>query len=102
MMPFARRTEAAEDDLRDIGFQIAFADKRPLTADRIIDELIGQAEKIARFSETSAMRTACPEIGDEVRAFSQKRWVILFRYQPHGIDVLRFADGSQDYLAWRL
>lgn len=48
MMLLARRTEAAEDDLRDIEFQIAFNDQRPLTADRIIDELIGQAEKIVR------------------------------------------------------
>jgi hypothetical protein len=31
-----------------------------------------------------------------------KRWVVLFRYAPHGIDVLRFAGGSQDYLSWKL
>ena len=98
----ARRTETAEGDLRDIAFQIAFTDKRPLTADRIIDELIGQADKLAQLSDTSVMGTACPEIGDGVRAFAHQRWVILFRYQPHGVDVLRFADGSQDYLSWRL
>ena len=44
----ARRTEAAERDLRDIAFQIAVTDHRPLTADRIIAELIEQADSLAR------------------------------------------------------
>ena len=101
-MLIARRTEAAERDLRDIAFHIAFADHRPLTADRIIDELIEQADTLARLSRSSMMGTACPEIGDGVRTFSHRRWVILFRYEPHGVDILRFADSSQDYLFWKL
>jgi plasmid stabilization system protein ParE len=101
-MPTARRSEAAERDLQDIAFQIAFRDGHPVTADRIVDELIAQAEKLAQLSTTTVLGTAAPEIGDGVRLFSYKRWVILFRYQPHGIDVLRFADGSQDYLSWKL
>ena len=98
----ARRTEAAERDLRDIAFQIAVTDHRPLTADRIIAELIEQADTLARLSRSSVMGTACPEIGDGVRIFSYMRWGILFRYEPHGVDVLRFTDSSQDYLPWRL
>jgi len=101
-MPTARRSESAERDLQDIAYHIALKEGRPLTADRIIDELIGQAEEIARLSENTIMGTAAPEIGDGVRLYSCKRWVILFRYQPHGIDVLRFADGSQDYFSWKL
>ncbi len=101
-MFIARRTEAAEGDLRDIAFQIAFADKRPITADRIIDELIEQADMLTQLSRSSVMGTACPDIGNDVRIFSYKRWVILFRYEPHGVDVLRFVDSSQDYLTWRL
>lgn len=101
-MPFARRSEAAERDLQDIAFRIAFEEQRPLTADRLIDELIGQAERLADLSRNTVLGTAAPEIGEGVRLFSYKRWVIIFRYQPHGIDVLRFADGSQDYLSWKL
>lgn len=101
-MVTARRTEAAERDLRDIAFHIGFTDHRPLTADRIIDELIEQADTLAELSSSSVMGTACPEIGVGVRLFTYKRWVILFRYEPHGVDVLRFADSSQDYLSWRL
>ena len=48
-MPTARRTEAAERDLQEIAFHIAFTDQRPLTADRVIDELIAEADKLARF-----------------------------------------------------
>ncbi|NUQ63718.1 MAG: type II toxin-antitoxin system RelE/ParE family toxin [Pirellulales bacterium] len=101
-MPIARRSEAAERDLQDIAFHIALVERRPATADRIIDELIAQAEKLAELSAIATLGTAAPEIGEGVRLFSYKRWVILFRYQPHGIDVLRFADGSQDYLHWKL
>jgi len=101
-MPTARRSEAAEGDLQNIAFHIAFADRRPLTADRIIDELIAQSERLAQLSTISVLGTAAPEIGDGVRLFPYKRWVIIFRYESHGIDVLRFADGSQDYLSWKL
>jgi len=101
-MPRALRSEAAERDLGDIAYHIALKDGRPLTADRIIDELISQAEEIAQLSANAVMGTAAPEIGDGVRLFFCKRWVILFRYQPHGIDVLRFVDGSRDYFSWKL
>ena len=101
-MPTARRSAAAERDLQRIAYHIALKDDRPLAADRVIDALVGQAEEIAQLSANSVMGTAAPEIGDGVRLFSCKRWVILFRYQPHGIDVLRFADGSQDYFSWKL
>jgi plasmid stabilization system protein ParE len=98
----ARRTETAERDLREIAFYVAFNDRRPETADRIIDELIIKADNLAQSSKSSQMGTSCPELGDGVRLFSHKRWVIVFRYEAHGIDVLRFADSSQHYLAWRL
>jgi hypothetical protein len=46
--------------------------------------------------------TAAPELGLGVRLFSHQRWVILFRYVDDGLLVLRIADGSEDYLAWKL
>lgn len=87
----ARRTEAAERDLQDIAFYVAFNEHRPQAA-----------ENLARLSKSAEMGASCPELGESVRLFSHKRWVIIFRYEAHGIDVLRFADSSQDYLAWRL
>ena len=101
-MPSARRSAAAERDLQDLAFHVAFRDRRPATADQIVDQLIAQAERLAELSTTTVLGTAAPEIGEGVRLFPFQRWVILFRYEPHGIDVLRFADGSQDYLSWKL
>lgn len=101
-MPITRRTEVAERDLQAIAFQIAFTERRPATADRIIDELIGQCDKLAQLSSTAILGSDAPEIGEGVRLFTHKRWVILFRYSPDGVDILRFADGSQDYLSWKL
>ncbi len=98
----ARRTEAAERDLQSIAVQIGLADGHPATADRIIDELVEQCENLAQRSPVAVQGTAAEEIGKGVRLFSHKRWVILFRYQPHGVDILRLADGNQNYLSWKL
>jgi plasmid stabilization system protein ParE len=98
----ARRSNAAEHDLRELAFQIAVMDGRVVAAERLIDELIEQAENLARTSGIAEMGTAAPELGERVRLFSHKRWVIIFRYESHGIDVLRIVDGSQDYLSWKL
>lgn len=101
-MPIAKRTEAAERDLQDIAYHIAYIDNRPQVADKIIDDLIATCDKLAKFSADAEMGQAAPEIGTDVRLWPFKRWVILFRYVSHGVDILRFADGSQDYLAWKL
>ena len=102
MKHFARRSDAAELDLQEIAFQIAFSSRRPILADQIIDDLVAECEKLAAQSVTAQIGTQAPELGDGIRLFSCKRWVIIFRYAPHGIDVLRIADGSQEYLAWKL
>jgi len=99
---FVRRSDAAELDLQEIAFQIAFTSRRPKLADVIIDELIAECEKLAELSATAKIGTHAPELGRDIRLFSYKRWVIIFRYEPHGIDVLRIADGSQEYLFWKL
>ena len=101
-MGFARRSEAAETDLRSIAFEIAYASRRAALADAIIDELISQCEKLAEYSSETQLGTTASELGDGIRLFSHKRWVIIFRYQPHGIDVLRIADGCQAYPSWVL
>lgn len=101
-MLIARRTAAAEADLQEIAFQIAVRDQRPVTADRVIEELIQQCEQLARNSNTSIQGTAASELGRDVRLLSYRRWVIIFRYEPEGVVVLRFAHGSPDYLSWKL
>ncbi|MFO7907513.1 MAG: hypothetical protein R6U98_33000 [Pirellulaceae bacterium] len=78
-MPSARRSDAAERDVREIAFRIALEELRPRVAERVIDELIGQAERLAQLSSTTVSGTAAPGIEAGVRLFSHKRWVIIFR-----------------------
>jgi plasmid stabilization system protein ParE len=101
-MPIVQRTAAADGDLRDIAYQIGVESGRVLTADKIIDELTDCCEQLATLSTTSRLGTAAPELGDGVRLFSRRRWVIIFRYVDSGVLVLRIADGRQDYFSWAL
>jgi plasmid stabilization system protein ParE len=100
-MPVAYRTETADNDLRDIAYRIGVESGRPLTAEKVVDELIDCCDHLAALSPRSQLGTTAPEIGRGVRLFSHQRWVIIFRYIDDGVLVLRIADGSQDYLAWK-
>jgi plasmid stabilization system protein ParE len=101
-MAQALRTAAAERDLENIGYQIAAESGRPATARKMLAELQQRCDGIAKRSHMSVEGIATPEIGAGVRLVAHRRWVILFRYVTDGITVLRIADGSQDYLSWRL
>jgi plasmid stabilization system protein ParE len=101
-MPVAYRTETADNDLRAIAYQIGVENGRPLTAERIVDELIDCCDQLAMLSPHSELGTAAPELGHGVRLFSHQRWVIIFRYVDDGVLVLRIVDGSQDYIAWKI
>jgi plasmid stabilization system protein ParE len=100
-MPRALRTAAANDDLRGIAFHIGVDSGRPALADAIIDELIDCCDQLATLSPASRLGTPVPRLGIDVRLFTCKRWVIIFRYVDDGILVLRIADGSQDYFSWQ-
>jgi plasmid stabilization system protein ParE len=101
-MPRARRTFAAERDLEDIVFQIAIEEERPIVAERILLELQQRCDQLAELSKVAIEGTFAPRLGDGVRLLSHKRWVIIFRYDADGVLILRIADGSQDYLSWKI
>jgi plasmid stabilization system protein ParE len=100
-MPVAIRTQIADEDLRNIAYQIGVESARPSTADRTVDELVDCCDQLAKLTAISQMGTAAPELGRGVRLFSHRRWVIIFRYIDDGVLVLRIVDGSQDYLSWK-
>jgi len=64
------RTLAAEADLEDIAYHIAVEDGRPLTADRIIDELIATCDT---YAQNPLLGVATPELGADYRVFRYKR-----------------------------
>ena len=101
-MAVAYRTDSADQDLRGIALQIGVESGRPLTADKIVDELIACCDQLAELSTISRLGTAASELGRGVRFFAHRRWVIIFRYIDDGVLILRIADGSQDYLSWKL
>ena len=101
-MAKARRTSGAEQDLEEIVFHIAMEEDRPTIAERILRELTQRCDKIAELAKVAREGTSAPQLGDGVRLLSHKRWVIIFRYDAEGVIVLRIADGSQDYLSWKL
>ena len=93
-MAKAIRTLAAEKDLRNIARYIAIHERRPQTAKSIIDELLSKCNLLA---ENPMLGTSKPEFGRNYRAFSCKRWVLIFRPIEEGIEVMRIVDGSRDY-----
>ena len=94
-MPKVIRTEAAEQDLRDIAYYIAVEDGRPLVADKLIDEITAKCDSYAQ--TPGIIGTDAPHLGEGYRTFPHKRWVIIFRYIQDGIEVLRIVDASRDY-----
>ena len=101
-MARAIRTAAAERDFESIGWQIAHDQGRPETARRILAALANQCDEIAALAPHARLGTVANELGPDVRLYSWRRWVIVFRYVDGGVVVLRIADGSQDYLSWKL
>ena len=101
-MARALRTLAAERDLEEIVYQIAVEEERPVVAERILRELVERCEKLAKLSVIAREGTLAPPLGDGVRLISYRRWVIIFRYDAEGVLVLRIADGSHDYVSWKI
>lgn len=93
-MPRAIRTEAAQQDIDEIAWFIAVHESRPRVAYQIIDEIIAKCDLLAK---NLTLGTAKPELGNQYRAFTHKRWVIIFRPTEDGIEVMRIVDGSRDY-----
>ena len=93
-MPRVIRTSAADSDLRDLLRYIAIEQERPRIAANLLDELLAKCELLA---SNPLLGTAKPEFGDNYRAFSHKRWVLIFRPIEDGVEIMRIVDGARDY-----
>lgn len=91
-------SEQARDDVDDIYDYIARRERRPLTADRVVEELYEACDRYASaYAASSHIGTARPDLGTDFRTFTHKRWVIVFRPLDDGIEVMRVLDGSRDF-----
>ena len=92
-MPQANWSDSAREDLKEIGRYVGRQQHRPSTAAKIMREMGDHCDHLARFPQSGTVR---PDLGDDIRVTSYKRWVILFRPVEDGIEVLRAIDGSRD------
>jgi plasmid stabilization system protein ParE len=93
-MPQAHWSDLAREDLREIGRYIGREQFRPSVAAAIMREIRNHCDHLGRAPFSG---TARPDLGQEIRVTSWKRWVIIFRTASHGIDVLRIVDGSREW-----
>lgn len=92
-MPSVHIDEAAEQDLVEIATFIGIDLQRPKAAQRFIDDIADKFDLYAHHPEMGELR---PELGD-VRCFTfRKKYVVVYRPLPDGIDVLRVLHG-RDY-----
>ena len=92
-MPVAIWTPKAELDLEDILYYIRVTAGRPLTAQRIGQEIVIAAERQALLPVSGSRHPAAPS---EWRYFRHKRWLVFYQPHPQGIEVMRIVDGSRD------
>jgi plasmid stabilization system protein ParE len=92
-MPVAVWTPKAELDLEDILFYIRTAGGRPLTAQRIGEEIAAVADRQARSPAAGSRHPAAPI---EWQYCRHKRWLVFYQSHSQGIEVMRVVDASRD------
>jgi len=96
-MAEARWTVQAETDLEEIAFYIAFEQKRPATADQVVDRIREAADL---YASQPHMGTDATELGENLQAFPHQRWVVIYEVITDGILVRAVVDGARDYPNW--
>jgi toxin ParE1/3/4 len=89
-MPRVTRTPRARQDLIDIWTWIA-ADN-PRAADRLLDLI---DEKLLLLAENPRLGPVRPDIAPDLRLFPLRRYLILYREQSQGIEVVRVVHGMR-------
>ena len=92
-MPIAVWAPKAESDLEAILYYLRVAAGRPLTAQRIGEEIVAAVEEQAALPTPGSRHLAAPP---EWRYLRHKRWIIFFQPHAQGIEVLRVVDATRD------
>ena len=93
-MPTIERTAQAEEDLIDIWLYIAHDDIR--AADRLLDDI---EDKFSLLAGQPRLGPARPDIAPELRYLPVRRYLILYRIVPGGIEIVRVVHGARDVRA---
>ena len=91
MKPRLTLTPAAKEDLLAIWQYIAR--DNPAAADAVIDDLLDSSECLAAFPSLGPDR---PDLAPNVRYFPRGSYLIIYRAEPHGVEVLRYVRAERD------
>lgn len=89
-MPQFRKTAQAENDLIEIWLTIA--QDNPAAADRLLDSIEEKGKLIAAHPQLGQAR---PDIAEEYRHFPVESYLMLYREQADGIELVRVVHGRR-------
>ena len=92
-MPY-RLSSRAERDLDEVWLYVA-EDASPITADRLIDEIVDQFDRLTEQPRLGRLR---PEFGSGVRSISVEHHVIYYRHDGE-VQIARVLHGRRDQAA---
>ena len=84
------RSPRAREDLIELWTYIAMDD--PAAADRLLDAI---EEKLLMLATSQRLGPSRPDIAPGLRLFPIRRYVILYRELPDGIEVVRVVHGMR-------
>lgn len=90
-MAYYRLTAKAEEDLLNIWQYIA--EDNPQAATKLLNTL---NENFVLLAENKYLGVARPDIVLELRHFSVKRYLILYRHITSGIEIVRVVHGARN------
>jgi plasmid stabilization system protein ParE len=88
---------SARTDLKSIVLYIAVKEGQRVVARRIAHEM---RERSRFYAENPTLGQLYPEIGESIRGFVHKRWLVLYRPEADGIAVLAVVDSARDFTSF--
>jgi plasmid stabilization system protein ParE len=93
-MATARWTPTAKRELDDFHDFLGVERQSPQAAAHLVAEI---HEKANLYATQPDMGTLREDLGEGLRIFSVKSYIVVYRAIRHGIEVLRVVDGRRDY-----
>ncbi len=90
-MTLYRLSAQSRSDLDDVWLYIAL--DSVTAADRLIDEIVGKFQMLAKQPGVGRTRE---ELAESLRSFPTGNYVIFYRPTPDGIEIVRILSGFRD------
>jgi toxin ParE1/3/4 len=92
----AEWTPTAKRELDEIHDFIGIERQCPSAAADLVREV---HEKANLYAAQPELGTSREDLGEGIRVFSVKPYIVVYQVIQHGIEVLRIVDGRRDYVA---